>query len=88
MTIRVNIAEHEALAELVAHVAAGEDVELTSGGETLAVVVKPPQTLAAPKGRRQLGLWEHLNLDIPAEVFTDPDPELEALMDEPVFPKE
>ena len=88
MTIRVNIAEHEALAELVAHVVAGEDVELTRGGETLAIVVKPPEVPMAPKGRRQLGLWEHLNLNIPAEVFTNPDPELEALMDEPIFPKD
>ena len=87
MTIRVNIAEHEALADLVAHVAAGEDVELTSDGQTLAVVVKPPIPPEPPKARRQLGLWAHLNLSIPAEVFTDPDPELEALMDDPVFPK-
>ncbi|MBU4433102.1 MAG: hypothetical protein KKC14_01660 [Alphaproteobacteria bacterium] len=87
MTIQVDIAKQDALAELVAHVRAGEDVELTSDGLTVAIVIKPPIAPEPPKARRQLGLWAHLNLNIPAEVFTDPDPELEALMDDPVFPK-
>jgi antitoxin (DNA-binding transcriptional repressor) of toxin-antitoxin stability system len=86
MTIRFDITGQPALAKLVAHVRAGEEVVLTSGGETVAIVSPPPPT--ASKGRRQLGIWEHLNLNIPAEVFTDPDPELEALMDEPIWPKE
>jgi antitoxin (DNA-binding transcriptional repressor) of toxin-antitoxin stability system len=87
MTIQVDIAKQDALTEVVAHVRAGEDVELTSDGLTLAVVIKPPIPPEPPKARRQLGLWAHLNLNIPAEVFTDPDPELEALMDDPLFPK-
>jgi antitoxin (DNA-binding transcriptional repressor) of toxin-antitoxin stability system len=86
MTIRFDIAEQAALAELVARMEAGEDVLLTRDGETVAVVSPPPPV--EPKGRRRLGVWEHLNLNIPAEVFTDPDPELEALMDEPIWPKE
>lgn len=86
MTIQVDIAKQGALAELVAHVRAGEEVVLTSEGETVGIVT-PPQS-SAPKKRRQLGIWEHLNLDIPDSVFFDPDLELEAMMDEPIFPKD
>jgi antitoxin (DNA-binding transcriptional repressor) of toxin-antitoxin stability system len=86
MTIRVDIAKQDALAELVAHVRAGEEVVLTSDGETVGIVVPPPPV--APKGQRRLGIWEHLELDIPDSVFFDPDLELEAMMDESVFPKD
>lgn len=86
MTIQFDIEGQAALAELVARMEAGEDVVLTRDGEAVAVVAPPPPN--APKAPRRLGIWEHLGLDIPAEVFTDPDPELEALMDEPIWPKE
>lgn len=85
MTIRFDIGSQSALAELVACMEAGEDVLLTRDGKTVAVVSPPPPV--ALKTPRRLGVWEHLNLNIPAEVFTDPDPELEALMDEPIWPK-
>ncbi len=86
MTIRIDIEKQAALAELVARMEAGEDVLLTRDGETVAVL--NPPSVVAPKGQRRLGIWEHLNLNIPAEVFTDPDPELEALMDDSVWSKE
>jgi antitoxin (DNA-binding transcriptional repressor) of toxin-antitoxin stability system len=90
MTIRVDIKDQADLAELVARMEAGEEVLLTRNGQTVAMVSAPPHEplrASAPKQPRRLGVWAHLNLDIPAEVFTDPDPELEALMDEPIWPK-
>lgn len=86
MTIRFDIGNQSALAELVARMEAGEDVLLTRDGETVALVTPPPP--AAPKGRRQLGVWEHLNLKLPDDLFIGPDPEIEAEMDNPIFPDE
>jgi antitoxin (DNA-binding transcriptional repressor) of toxin-antitoxin stability system len=86
MTIRFDIGNQSALAELVARMEAGEDVVLTRDGEAVAMVSGPPPS--RPKGPRRLGIWDHLNLNIPAELFTDPDPELEALMEESIWPKE
>jgi len=86
MTIRFDIGNQSALAELVARMEAGEDVLLTRDGETVALVMPPQPT--PPKGRRQLGVWEHLNLKLPDDLFIGPDPELEAEMDKPIFPDE
>jgi antitoxin (DNA-binding transcriptional repressor) of toxin-antitoxin stability system len=85
MTIRVDIDEQNALAELVAHVRAGEEVVLTADGETLGIV-NPQPASAAPKRTRQLGVWEHLNLDLPEDLFIGPDPETLAEVDNPIFP--
>ena len=88
MTIRVDIKDQAHLAELVARMEAGEEVLLVRNGRTVAMVSAPPHDPSrAPKQPRRLGVWAHLDLDIPAEVFTDPDPELEALMDAPIWPK-
>jgi antitoxin (DNA-binding transcriptional repressor) of toxin-antitoxin stability system len=89
MTIRFDITGQAALAELVAHVRAGEEVILTSDGESVAIVnpLSEPAPVS-PKGRRQLGVWEHLNLNIPEDLFIGPDPEIEAEMDNPIFPEE
>ena len=89
MTIRFDIAGQAALAELVAHVRAGEEVVLTSDGETVAVLNPPTEPMpATSKGRRQLGLWEHLNLNLPEDLFIGPDPETSAEVDNPIFPPE
>ena len=49
--------------------AAGEEVVLTRNGKP--VVTLTPKTsgepLSKPKGRRRIGLWAHLNIDVPAE---------------------
>jgi antitoxin (DNA-binding transcriptional repressor) of toxin-antitoxin stability system len=89
MTIRFDITGQPALAELVAHVRAGEEVVLTSEGETVAIVNPPSEPApAASKGRRTLGLWEHLNLNLPEDLFIGPDPETLAEVDNPIFPPE
>ncbi len=89
MTIRFDITGQPALAELVAHVRAGEEVVLTSDGETVAIVNQPAASLpVTPKGRRTLGVWEHLNLDLPEDLFIGPDPETLAEVDNPIFPPE
>lgn len=85
MTVRVNIAK-TTLSDVVDQVQAGEEVILTRDGEPVATLrgIKP-----APKAgeRRKLGIWDHLNVKIPDEVFFAPDSEVEAAMDEPVWPK-
>jgi hypothetical protein len=89
MTIRVDIAAQDAMAELVAHLRAGEDVELVSEGDVVAIANPPPPEVRAPrKGRRTLGAWKHLNLNLPDDLFIGPDPEIEAEMDNPIFPKD
>ena len=89
MTIRFDITGQPALAELVAHVRAGEEVVLTSDGETVAIVNPPAKPApVSPKGRRTLGLWEHLDLDLPEDLFIGPDPETLAEVDNPLFPPE
>lgn len=85
MGIQVNIAEAKAkLSELVARAEAGEEVVLARNGEP--VVTLTPKKKVQQTGRRQLGIWDHLNLQIPYDLFLKPDPELEALMDEPILP--
>lgn len=40
-----------------------------------------PRPAAPPaKGRRTLGVWNHLGHDIPENLFLGPDPETEALL--------
>lgn len=85
MGIQVNIAEAKAkLSELVARAEAGEEVVIARAGKPAVHLVVKEQAQKA--GRRQLGIWSHLNLKIPDEVLIGPDPEIEALMDEPIFP--
>lgn len=85
MGIQVNIAEAKAkLSELVARAEAGEEVVIARAGKPAVHLVVKEQARKA--GRRQLGLWNHLDLKIPDEVLIGPDPEIEALMDAPIFP--
>ncbi|MFC0632469.1 type II toxin-antitoxin system Phd/YefM family antitoxin [Brevundimonas balnearis] len=80
----MNIAEAKAhLSELVARAEAGEEVVIARKGKPAVKLVA-----AEPRHKRQvrLGVWEHLNIDVPDGVFFDPDPELEALMDTPIDP--
>jgi len=85
MTVRVNIAK-TTLSDVVDQVQAGEEVILTRDGEPVATLraIKPALKTGE---RRKLGVWDHLNVKVPDEVFFDPDPEVEAAMDEPVWPK-
>jgi prevent-host-death family protein len=85
MTIKVNIAEAKArLSELVARAEAGEEVVIARHGKPAVTLTPTPER---PKGRRKLGVWEHLNLNIDPELFLRPDPELEEAADGPIFPK-
>lgn len=88
MTVQVNIAK-TTLADVIDQVQAGENVILTRDGEPVAEIRGiAPKPQPKPGERRKLGIWKHLGLNIPDEVFLAPDEELEALMDEPVWPKE
>lgn len=77
MTIRVDIAEQATVAELVAHIDAGEDVLLTREGETVAVVTKV-EPLAHPVERIP-GVWAHLGPMDDPDIFLRPDPEFAEL---------
>ena len=57
---------------------------MTRDGEVLAVAT--PTKQASPKRQRQLGIWDHLNLDLPEDLFIGPDPETLAAVDGPIFP--
>ena len=77
MTIQIDIAGENPLAELVTQVKAGEEVLLTEGGTVIAIVRKPE--LPAQRRKRVPGAWAHLGkLDDPY-IFSRPDPELEEL---------
>ena len=83
----MNIAEAKSkLSELVARAEAGEEVVIARNGKPAARItaVEPK-----PKVPRRLGLWNHLNLDIPDSVFFDRDLELEeAVENSRIFPDE
>ncbi|MCC7268137.1 MAG: type II toxin-antitoxin system prevent-host-death family antitoxin [Caulobacteraceae bacterium] len=88
MGIKVNIAEAKAkLSELVARAEAGEEVLLARGGKQVARIVADPADDATPKKKRTLGIWSHLGPLEDPDLFLRPDPYLEALMDEPIWPK-
>lgn len=83
MTIQVNIARAKAtLSELVARAEAGEDVVLMRNGKPVATIRAHHDT----PPRRRPGAWAHLGKLEDSDLFLRPDPELEALMDAPVFP--
>lgn len=87
MTIQVNIAKAKAtLSELVARAEAGEEVVLARNGEAVARIT--PVKAVEKAGRRPLGLWDSLGLDLPLEKFTTPDLEVEAVLDDPIWPKD
>ncbi len=83
----MNIAEAKAhLSELVARAEAGEEVLIARNGKPAVRITPIEPQLKAP---RRLGVWEHLNLDIPDSVFFDPDPELERAVEASrIFPGE
>ena len=77
---------HEAktqLSRLVEAALAGEEVVIARNGKPAVRLVVAK---ASPKQPRRLGVWEHLNINVPDSVFFDPDSELEALMDAPIDP--
>lgn len=85
MGTTMNIAEAKAhLSELVARAEAGEEVVIARKGKPAVRLVA-----AEPPKRREvrLGVWEHLNVDVPDSVFFDADPEMDALMDAPIDPE-
>lgn len=85
MTVQVNIAKAKAtLSELVARAEAGEEVVLARDGQP--VVTLTPIGAAKVQERRKLGIWNHLNLGIPDDLFIGPDVETLAAVDSPVFP--
>jgi prevent-host-death family protein len=90
MTIQVNIAEAKArLSELVALAEAGEEVVLARNGKPVVTLSpRKPKPDRSPPGRRPIGIWDHLGLRPKDETFFDPDPEIEAILDESVWPTE
>lgn len=80
MTVKMNIAEAKAkLSELVARAEAGDEVVLARAGKPVARIVAE---VVMAKKPRQLGVWDHLNLNIPDDLFIGPDPEIMAAIEE------
>lgn len=86
MTIRFNIAEAKAkLSELVALAEAGEEVIIARHGKE---VVRLAPVTRQQSGTRRIGVWDHLALNLPDNLFIGSDPETEAEADGPIFPEE
>lgn len=86
MTVQVNIAQAKAkLSELITRAEAGEEVVIARSGKP-AVKLTVAAQHAPVRPPRKLGVWDHLNLDVPDDLFIGPDEETLAAMDEPVFP--
>jgi prevent-host-death family protein len=88
MSVHVNIAKAKAtLSDLVARAEAGEEVVLMRNGRPV-VVLNPvtPHAAEPQRARRTLGIWAHLNLNIPDDLFIGPDEETLAAVDGSIFP--
>ena len=83
----MNIAEAKSkLSELVARAEAGEEVVIARNGKP-SVRLQPVEALTAGKPRRQIGLWDHLGLELDDDLFFKPDLELEeAVENSRIFP--
>ncbi|MBI1682079.1 hypothetical protein [Caulobacter hibisci] len=85
MTIRVDIASETPLAELVAHVKAGEEVLLTQDGQDVVALSIAKQD-ANERPRRVPGAWAKYGPLEDPYLFLRPDPELEEAAHGPIFP--
>jgi len=86
MTIQVSIALAKAkLSELLARAEKGEEVVITRYGQPVVTLTARKPSFVLSAGKRRLGVWEHLNLHTPVNVF-EPDPKDEKWMDESIFP--
>ncbi|MGE5501583.1 MAG: type II toxin-antitoxin system Phd/YefM family antitoxin [Ignavibacteriales bacterium] len=83
MTKQVNIAQAKAtLSELIARAEAGEEVLVARNGKPV-VKLQPVATVVR---KRRPGVWAKYGKLQDPYLFLRPDPELEALMDAPIFP--
>ncbi len=85
MAVQMNIAQAKArLSELVALAESGEEVVIARDGKP--VVTLTPRNTAGARRPRTLGIWsKHGPLEDPV-LFLRLDPELEALMEQPIEP--
>lgn len=83
MTTQVNIARAKAtLSELITRAEAGEEVFVARNGKPV-IKLQPVMPVAR---KRRPGAWAKYGKLHDPYLFLRPDPELEALMDEPIFP--
>ena len=86
MTVTFNVAEAKAkLSELISRAEAGEEVVLARAGRPVATITRLDKKKT---GKRRLGLWDHLGLKIPDDLFIGPDPDTAEAVDSPIFPPE
>ena len=85
MSIQINIAQAKArLSELVALAEAGEEVVIARGGKP--VVTLTPRALPPSRAPRTLGTWADFAPLADPDLFLRPDPEIESIVDDPLFP--
>lgn len=77
MTIQVDIAGEDPIAELLAQIETGQEVLLTRDGQTVAVVRKPDPPVTRPK--RVPGAWAHLGPMEDPYILSRADPQFEEL---------
>jgi len=86
----MNIREAKAkLSELIRRAEAGEVATIACNGRP---VVTLTPALLPERARRRLGFWDHLDIDLPENLFLEPDPDIEAWLkeweNEPIVPRE
>lgn len=81
--IELDVNASDARDRLLAHLEGGEEVRLTRDGVVVAIA-RPVD--AATKTKRVLGVWDHLGLDLPEDLFIGPDADTLAGVDGPLFP--
>ncbi len=81
--IELDVNAPDARDRLLAYLEAGEEINLTRDGVVVAIA-KPVKAVEKPK--RTLGVWNHLGLDLPEDIFIGPDPDTLAAVDSPLFP--
>ena len=87
MTIQMNIAQAKAkLSELVARAEAGEEVLIARDGKPIVVLCPAP--IAPARSPRRLGIWAEYGPLTDPDLFLRADDDLEAAMDQPIFPVE
>jgi prevent-host-death family protein len=79
MTIQMNIAAAKAkLSELVARAEAGEEVIIARDGKPVVTLTPRERPRSA---KRQLGVWDHLGVAIPDDLFLGPDEDTAAAIE-------
>lgn len=82
MAVQLNIAEAKAkLSELVARAEAGEEVVLARAGKPVVKLqLVAPASVSLSRPHRRIGAFAHLGPMENPDIFFEPDPEIEEML--------